>query len=63
MINRIKNYITTILGLIIILIGLYLVIFPKDAGVSGGTLITIGAGLFFAKDDMLKKGLSKLKSK
>ena len=55
MIERFKNYITTILGLILILIGLYLVIWPKDIDVTGGTMITIGSGLLLMKDDMIKK--------
>lgn len=59
MIERLKHWITTTLGAIMILAGIYLLVFSQDTEAHGSTLIVLGGGFLGMKDDKLKKLLKK----
>lgn len=48
--NFIKNWRTTIPGIIVIILSCYLIITSKIGVAEFGTLISLGIGLLFAKD-------------
>ena len=63
MITRIKNWITTVIGTVLLLYGVYCIIWCKDCNVQIGTVFTIGLGMLYAKDSWIKKGIDQFKKK